>query len=237
MTDRSNNARLLICPRCKEKFYDLTYGKCLACGYKKKAFVSRLTSKSHALATYWIAFALVLTVCSIHLPWIYDEHIGGDYFERVENWFWPFMKRSVFHRTNYPTVLRHELFDQLWRYGSDTLPGPDYVLKILVAGSVSDPTEGYFVIFFFQLLTVLFQAVCCIVADRWDAPVLQLIFYVATFVLSVVPPVVGVNQYVLNWRLVGTDLVQFSAGFYLSVLSSILTLIYVLGFITKILRE
>jgi len=35
---RSTHLRLEMCPKCKQKFYDLTNGRCYACGFKGWGF-------------------------------------------------------------------------------------------------------------------------------------------------------------------------------------------------------
>jgi hypothetical protein len=37
--------RLLICPRCKQRFYDMTHGRCFACGYKGWGFYQAVKIK------------------------------------------------------------------------------------------------------------------------------------------------------------------------------------------------
>jgi len=41
----SARARLLVCPKCKQKFYDMTHGRCFACGYKGWGFYQAVKIK------------------------------------------------------------------------------------------------------------------------------------------------------------------------------------------------
>jgi len=45
MESGSARMRLLICPKCKQKFYDMTHGRCFACGYKGWGFYQAVKIK------------------------------------------------------------------------------------------------------------------------------------------------------------------------------------------------
>lgn len=190
-----------------------------------------------------IISALVLCVCSLPLPWIYEEvtaRVGG-VSVRGTRIFWSFMDRGTRYVADMNPSVHYDLFDEFWiDYSIDN--GFRMIIVMIYSGnfSIQHLEDGYYFIFLFQILTGLFLSVC-LVAQKWEQyfPVIaHLAIIVVTFMLSIAAPIIGVNQYVQTWSFAGgRGFVQFEAGFYLAVVSSILTLFYAATYFVKVLRK
>lgn len=160
---------------------------------------------------------------------------------RVTRSFWSSIERETIYRTNMNPEVNYYLFDEFW-YSWSIVPDFGRILVTAVSGnfSLQHLWDGYYFIFLFQILTVLFLSVC-LVAQKWEQyfPVIaQVAIIVVTLLVSVAAPIIGVSQYVQTWSFAGgREFVQFEAGFYLAVVSSILTLFYAATYFVKVLRK
>lgn len=142
-----------------------------------------------------------------------------------------------------PEVEYHLFNDQFWYdWSLDPERAIGKTLAMIVSGnfSIRYLWDGYYFIFLFQILTALFLSVCLAAQklEQYFPVIAQMAIIVVTLLVSVAAPIIGVSQYVHTWSFAGgREFVQFEAGFFLAVVSSILTLVYVASRFVKLLRE
>jgi len=204
--------------------------------------------------TILIVFSLVISILSIHLPWISDVTVNIPspfedlVVERIDFSYWSFMAKKTIYQyspsENYHwSETLHLLYNQLW--GDPPSISSLIYYQIIIGRPLGDLWEGYYVILLFQILTVIFLLVC-VLTERWNFSLKGAALFIATFLVSLGAPVVGVNQYSQDWNfnggvtighVGGRSSVQFEIGFYLALASSILILIYAVSSIIIMFRE
>lgn len=201
-----------------------------------------------------MVFSLAISILSIHLPWISDVTVNipspleNVVIERIDYSYWSFMAKKTIYSYSPSEDYRwsgtlYLLYNQLW----GDPPGINSLMyyQIILGRPLGDLWQGYYVILLFQILTVIFL-LACLFTERWNFSLKGIALFIATFLVSLGAPVVGVNQYAQDWdfdggvtigHVGGRASVQFEIGFYLAIASSILILIYALSSIIIMLRE